>query len=289
MEEMSGTAGAVNAVHYHSDCRLLVTSPFGGRMPITTINQISLHYELEGDETLPVVMLCNSLGATLEMWDPQMAILLTRYRVLRYDTRGHGLSAIPTGPYSIAQLGHDACALLDHLGIDKVDFCGLSMGGMTGMWLGIHHPNRIRHLALCNTAAKLGSPEVWNTRLALLAKEGMAGLTPAILDRWFTASFQLRSPHVMERIRRMLMATAPEGYAANACAVRDMDLLRDVARIELPTLVIAGSHDGSTPPELGRDIAERIKGSQFVELDAAHFSNWEQAADFTAAVMGFLD
>ena len=289
MEEMSGTAGAMNAVHYHSVCHPVVTSRFGGRMPFTTIDQISLHYELEGHETLPVVMLCNSLGATLEMWDPQMAILLTRYRVLRYDTRGHGQSAIPTGPYSIEQLGKDAVGLMNHLGIDKVDFCGLSMGGMTGMWLGIHHPNRIRHLVLCNTAAKLGSPEVWNTRLAVLAKEGMAGLTPAILDRWFTAAFQLRSPHVIERVRSMLMATDPEGYAANACAVRDMDLLRDVARIELRTLVIAGSHDGSTPPELGRDIAERIKGSQFVELDAAHLSNWEQAADFTAAVMGFLD
>ena len=125
-------------------------------MPIATVNQISLHYELEGHATLPIVMLCNSLGSTLEMWDPQMAIMLTRYRVLRYDTRGHGQSASPTGPYSIEQLGTDAVGLLDQLGIDKVDFCGLSMGGMTGMWLGIHHPERIRHLALCNTAAKLG-------------------------------------------------------------------------------------------------------------------------------------
>ena len=258
-------------------------------MPIATINQISLRYELEGHASLPVVMLCNSLGSTLEMWEPQMDILLTRYRVLRYDTRGHGQSAVPTGPCSIEQLGTDAAGLLDHLGLDKVDFCGLSMGGMTGMWLGIHHPNRIRHLVLCNTAAKLGSQEVWNTRLEVLAKEGMAGLTSAILDRWFTATFQQRSPHVIERIRNMLMATDPKGYAANACAIRDMDLLRDVAKIDLPTLVIAGSHDGSTPPELGRDIAQRLKGSKFVELNAAHFSNWEQAADFTAAVMDFLD
>jgi len=258
-------------------------------MPIATINQISLHYELEGHDALPVVMLCNSLGSTLEMWDPQIPTLLTRYRVLRYDTRGHGQSAIPTGPYSIEQLGKDAVGLLDHLGIDKVDFCGLSMGGMTGIWLGIYHPERVRHLVLCNTAAKLGSSEVWNSRLEVLAKEGMAGLTPAILDRWFTAGFQQRSPHVIERIRNMLMATDPKGYAANACAIRDMDLLRDVAKIDLPTLVIAGSHDGSTPPELGRDIAERIKGSKFVELNAAHFSNWEQAAGFTAAVMDFLD
>ena len=148
-------------------------------MPYATINRISLHYQLEGHETLPVVMLCNSLGSTLEMWDPQMAILLTRYRVLRYDSRGHGKSTIAQGPYSIEQLGRDACALLDQLGIHKVDFCGLSMGGMTGMWLGIHHPERIRQLVLCNTAANLGSPEVWNSRLAVLDKDGMAGLTPA--------------------------------------------------------------------------------------------------------------
>lgn len=257
-------------------------------MPIATFNQIALHYELEGHPDLPVVMLCNSLGATLEMWNPQMAILLTRYRVLRYDSRGHGQSGVSPGPYSIEQLGTDAVGLLDHLGLNKVDFCGLSMGGMAGMWLGIHHPERIRHLVLSNTAAKLGSPEVWNARLEVLAKEGMAGLTPAILDRWFTTGFQQRSAHVIERIRSMLMATDPKGYAANACAVRDMDLLGYVARIELPTLVIAGSHDGSTPPELGRDIAQRIKGSKFLELDAAHFSNWEQAADFTAALMDFL-
>lgn len=258
-------------------------------MPHATVNQVSLHYQLEGHAGLPVVMLCNSLGSTLEMWEPQMDILLTRYRVLRYDTRGHGKSGSPAGPYSIETLARDACALLDHLGIQTVDFCGLSMGGMTGMWLGIYHSKRIRHLVLCNTAAKLGSPEVWNARLAVLEKEGMAGLTPAILDRWFTAGFQQRAPHVIERIRSMLMATDPKGYAANACAVRDMDLLDDVSRVTLPTLVIAGNHDGSTPPELGRDIAQRIQGSRFVELEAAHFSNWEQAARYTAAVMDFLE
>ncbi len=258
-------------------------------MPFADINRISLHYELEGPEALPVVMLCNSLGSTLEMWEPQMAILLTRFRVLRYDSRGHGESTTSPGPYSIEQLGRDACSLLDHLGIDKVDFCGLSMGGMAGMWLGVHHSERIKHLVLCNTAAKLGSPEVWNARLAVLAEEGMAGLTPAILDRWFTAGFQQRAPHVIERIRSMLSTTDPMGYAANACAVRDMDLLAEICRIEIPTLVIAGSHDGSTPPELGRDIAQRIKGSKFVELEAAHFSNWEQAASFSAALMDILD
>lgn len=258
-------------------------------MPSAFINAVSLHYQLEGDASLPVVMLCNSLGATLEMWEPQIPILLTRYRVLRYDTRGHGQSAIPTGPYTIELLGLDACALLDHLGIDQVDFCGLSMGAMTGMWLGINHPERIKHLILSNTAAKLGSPEVWNSRLAVLAKEGMAGVTPATLERWFTASFRQRAPHVIARIRSMLLATDPQGYAANACAVRDMDLLAEISGIELPTLVISGTHDGSTPPELGRDIAARIKDANYIELNAAHLSNWEQAARFTAAVMDFLN
>ena len=258
-------------------------------MPIATINHISLHYQLEGDKDAPVLMLCNSLGTTFEMWEPQMAALLTRFQVLRYDTRGHGQSAVPPGPYSIAQLGQDALALLDYLGLKRVDFCGLSMGGMTGMWLGIHHPNRIRRLVLCNTAAKLGTPERWDSRLAVLAREGMAGLTDSILERWFTRRFQERAPDVIERVRAMLLSTKPQGYEANLIAIRDMDQLQDISKIDVPTLVIAGCHDGSTPPELGRQIAQRISGSRYVELDAAHLSNWEQADAFTVVLMDFLN
>jgi 3-oxoadipate enol-lactonase/4-carboxymuconolactone decarboxylase len=258
-------------------------------MPLANINNTSLHYQLEGAADAPVLMMCNSLGTTLDMWDPQMSALLTQFQVLRYDVRGHGLSKVPAGPYSIEMLGQDAIALLDHLKLARVDFCGLSMGGMTGMWLGVHHPHRIKRLALCNTAAKLGTPEIWNARLAVLAREGMAGLTASILDRWFTQGFQKRSPHLIERVRAMLLATSPKGYEANAIAVRDMNQLEMLAKIDLPTLVIAGRHDGSTPPELGRDVAQRIAGARYVELDAAHLSNMEQAGAFTVALMDFLN
>lgn len=259
-------------------------------MPIATFRNVSLHYQLEGDPDAPVLMLSNSLGTTLAMWEPQMSILLTQFRVLRYDQRGHGQSDVPAGPYSMAQLGQDALALLDHLALDRVDFCGLSMGGMTGMWLASHHPGRIKHLVLCNTAAgRLGTPEIWNSRLELLAREGMAGLTPAILDRWFTRRFQDRAPQAIARVRAMLLGTSALGYQANVAAIRELDQLQDLAKISAPTLVIAGAQDGSTPPELGREITRRIAGSRYVELDAAHLSNWEQAAAFTHALMDFLN
>lgn len=258
-------------------------------MPLVNINNTSIHYQLEGATDAPALMLCNSLGTTLEMWEPQMSALLTQFQVLRYDVRGHGLSKVPAGPYSIEMLGQDAVALLDHLQLQRVDFCGLSMGGMTGMWLGVHHPHRIRRLVLCNTAAKLGTPEIWNARLGVLARDGMSGMTASILDRWFTKGFQNRSAHVVDRVRGMLMATTPKGYEANAIAVRDMDQLDSLSAIDLPTLVIAGRYDGSTPPELGRDVAQRIAGARYVELDAAHLSNMEQAGAFTATLMDFLN
>ena len=200
-------------------------------MPFANINDISIHYQLEGDQDAPVLMLCNSLGTTLEMWEPQMATLLTQFQVLRYDVRGHGQSDVPAGPYRIEQLGQDAMALLDHLGLTRVDFCGLSMGGMTGMWLGTHHPHRIRRLALCNTAAQLGSPELWHSRLEVLRKEGMAALAAPILDRWFTQGFQQRAPEVIERVRGMLLGTTPAGYEANVEAIIAMDQRADIGRI----------------------------------------------------------
>lgn len=257
-------------------------------MTFAQINDISIRYQLEGNKDAPVLMLCNSLGTTLEMWEPQMTTLLTQFQVLRYDVRGHGLSDIPAGPYSIEQLGRDAIALLDHLGLARVDFCGLSMGGMTGMWLGTHQPHRIKRLGLCNTAAKLGTAELWNARLAVLHREGMAGMTASILDRWFTQGFQQRAPQVIERVRGMLLGTTPAGYEANVGAIIAMDQRPNISRIDLPTLVITGRHDGSTPPELGLEIHHLVSGSRYVELDAAHLSNWEQPDAFTAALMSFL-
>ncbi len=257
-------------------------------MPIAQLPDVRLHYELDGDPRLPVLMLCNSLGSTLEMWAPQMPAFLAHFRVLRYDTRGHGGSEVTPGEYSIAQLGNDALRLLDHLGIERMSFCGLSMGGMTGMWLGANHPLRIWRLVLANTGAKVGDPAIWEARFDAVRKGGMAAIAPSVIDRWFTARYQKLAPAEVDKVRAMLLATSPDGYIANGAAVRDMDQRADLAAIKVPTLVIAGTHDGSTPPELGRAVAQAIDGARYLELDAAHFSNWEQAGAFTTAVLSFM-
>jgi 3-oxoadipate enol-lactonase len=251
-------------------------------------NGLRLRYELEGREDAPVLALSNSLGTDLGMWGPQMPALLERFRVLRYDTRGHGESEVTPGPYSIAQLGADVIALLDHLQIARAHFCGLSMGGMIGMWLGTHHGARIERLVLCNTAAKIGSPEVWNTRIDTVNAQGMAAIVPGVIDRWFTADFQQRAPGQIEVVRAMLLRTSPQGYTANCAAVRDMDQREEIAAINVPTLVIGGSHDLATPPQDSRQAAERIAGARYVELDAAHLSNWERPVEFTRELIGFL-
>ncbi len=257
-------------------------------MPFAQLADVRLHYEIEGDAQRPVLMLCNSLGTTFEMWAPQLPALLAHFRVLRYDTRGHGQSQVTPGEYSIAQLGADAVALLDHLGIGRVSFCGLSMGGMTGMWLGANRPERIDRLVLANTGAKVGDPSIWAARFEAVRAGGMAAITPSVLDRWFTARYQRVSPDEVDKVRAMLLATSPDGYIANGAAVRDMDQRGILASVGAPTLVIGGTHDGSTPPELGRAVAQAIEGARYVELDAAHLSNWEQAGAFTATVLSFV-
>jgi 3-oxoadipate enol-lactonase len=247
-----------------------------------------LYYELEGRDDAPLLVLSNSLGTTLDMWAPQMPALLQHFRVLRHDARGHGRSDVTPGPYTIAQLGEDVLALMDHLGIARAHFCGLSMGGMIGMWLGTHHAQRLDRLVLCNTAAKIGTPDTWNPRIAKVEAEGMASIVDIVLDRWFTAGFRQRAPEQVTIVRDMLLDTAPAGYSANCAAVRDMDQRADIAAIAVPTLVIAGTHDGSTPAADGRAVADAIPGARYVELDAAHLSNWEQSEQFTQALLGFL-
>ncbi len=247
-----------------------------------------LHYQLDGADDAPVLVLSNSLGTTLDMWLPQMPALTEHFRVLRYDTRGHGQSEVTTGPYSIAQLGGDVLALLDHLQVPRAHFCGLSMGGMTGIWLGIHAPDRVDRLVLCNTSAAIGVPEMWNARIAQVRHGGMAAVIEAVLDRWFTSDFLSHAPAQVERVRAMLAATSVEGYVANCAAVRDMDQRGELGRITAPTLVIGGKYDRSTPPEHGELIARSVAGARYVELNAAHLSNWEAAQAFTQRVLNFL-
>ncbi|HET7789126.1 MAG TPA: 3-oxoadipate enol-lactonase [Myxococcales bacterium] len=248
-----------------------------------------LFHRFDGPEKAPVLLLSNSLGTALEMWDPQMPVFTERFRVLRHDTRGHGRSEVPAGPYSIAELGKDVLALLDETGVGRASFCGLSMGGMIGMWLGINAPDRIDRLVLCNTSAqKIGTPELWAQRIAIAQTKGMTALAEGVIERWFTPEFRARDPEAVDKVRKMLLATPGAGYAACSAAIRDQDQLESISAIRAPTLVITGSRDPATPPEHGRAIAGRIRGARVVELEAAHLSNIEARDRFNAAVSGFL-
>ncbi len=249
----------------------------------------SLHYTIEGAADAPVLVLSNSLGTDLAMWAPQMDALRAQFRVVRYDTRGHGQSSVTPGPYTVAQLGQDVIDLLDHLEIASAHFCGLSMGGMTGMWLATHYPERINRLVLANTAAKIGTPEAWNSRIATVNSTGLAAIIPGVMERWFTAGFRAREAQAVEAIATGLLRTSPDGYNANCAAVRDMDQRDTIEAIRAPTLVIAGTHDLATPPAGGQFVAATIPGATFIELDAAHLSNIEQPEAFTDAVLHFLN
>lgn len=261
----------------------------GSEMPLVeAAGGARIFYRLDGAEDRPVLVLSNSLGTNLEMWAPQLPAFAERFRVLRYDSRGHGRSDAPPGPYTIELLGQDVLALLDGLGLERVAFCGLSKGGMVGQWLGVSAGQRLTRLVLANTSAHTGSPEIWTQRIATVQAQGMAAIVPALLDRWFTKGFQAREPAAVARIAAMLRATDPEGYAACCAAVRDMDQREAVRAIAVPTLVIAGRHDQATPPDHARLLAGRIPGARLVELEAAHLGNVEAAAPFTAAVLDFL-
>lgn len=257
-------------------------------MPFADLADVRLHYRFDGAEDAPLLMLSNSLGTNLTMWDAQMPALVREYRVLRYDSRGHGQSEATDGPYGIAQLARDALGLLDELGIDRIRFCGLSMGGMVGQWLGVNAPDRISRLVLCNTAARIGPPEIWKARIETVEKGGMAAIVDGVVARWYTEAFRVSAPAAIEATRQMLLTTPASGYVASCAAVRDMDQRESVSRITAPTLVIAGTHDPVTTPSDCRFLVERISGARYVELDAAHLSNVEAPAAFTAALTGFL-
>jgi 3-oxoadipate enol-lactonase len=257
-------------------------------MPTMTSNGVSIHYTLDGDACAPVLLFSNSLGASLEMWEPQVAELSRHFRLLRYDTRGHGRSSVPPGPYSIAMLAGDVISLFDHLNIQRAHVCGLSMGGITAMWLAIHHPERIDRLVLANTAALIGPPDNWTKRAAAVEQDGVASIASSVVARWLTPEYAQAHPEQVAHLVAMLSATDATGYAANCIAVRDNDLRAEVARISAPTLVISGSGDQATPPADGRFLNQMIRGSRYLELDAAHLSNQEQPDRFNQALRDFL-
>lgn len=259
-------------------------------MPRLTLPHVTLNYLLDGPAAGPLVMLCNSLSSNLSMWDAQVpALHAAGWRVLRYDARGHGDSTVAQGATAIADLAGDALALLDHLAVERVHFCGLSLGGMTGQWLGTHHASRLHSLALCATAAYMGPADLWNQRIAAVAEGGMAAVADATIARWFTANSQQRMPAAVARVREGILCTSVTGYSACCAAIRDMDQRESIAAITLPTAVLVGANDPSTPVSAAELIHQRIKGSSLTVIpDTQHFFNVEDPASFNAALLGFL-
>ena len=251
---------------------------------------VDLAYTVDGSADAPVVLLSNSLGATRAMWDPQVPALAERYRVVTYDTRGHGESPVPEGPYTLDDLVDDAVALLDEVGAPRAHVVGLSLGGMTAMRLAAREPGRVHRLALLCTSSLLGQRSTWVERAATARTQGTGELAPTVVGRWFTPGFAAAHPDLVARMQAMIAGTPDEGYAGCCEAIADMDLRADLASISAPTLVIAGEDDPATPPEHLRAIADGIDGAELLTLrPAAHLANVEQALQVTGALLGHLD
>ncbi len=257
-------------------------------MPLARVDGIDLNYRIDGDARLPWLVLSNGLGLDLTMWEPQLAALTSRFRVLRYDTRGHGASSTPAHPATMEQLGRDMLALLDQAGIARTHFCGFSIGGMIGMWLGIHAPQRIDRLVLAHTAAHIGPTSMWDERIATVDLHGMQAISDAAMRRWFTTEFIAREPGVVDELQRAMERNSPDGYVRCCAAIRDADFRGVLAGIHLPTLILSGAQDAATTPFDAEFLAHRIAGARAVEIDAAHLSNFEKPGEFTDALHGFL-
>ncbi len=247
---------------------------------------------LDGAADAPLLMLSNSLGTTLEMWDHQAQVLAHSYRVLRYDTRGHGQSVVTPGPYSFSQLGDDVLAILDALQIERARFCGLSMGGHTGLWLAIHAAARFAGIAVCNSAAKIGTEQGWQERASVVRKNGVAAmreLADSAPGRWFTPAFINAEPQVVHTAQQWLAEIDPEGYAANCEALGSSDLRPALGQIVGPLLLIAGEFDPVTTVDDTKAMQQSISGAELATLAASHLSNLEVPQAFDAALLDFLD
>ena len=257
-------------------------------MPFAELPSVRLHYSFTGPASGPALVLSTSLGATLSMWDAQAPAFEKQFRLLRYDMRGHGRSSAPPPPYAVAEFARDLLALADTLKIARFHFCGLSIGGMIGMALALEAPERLDKLVLCNTAAKIGTPEFWNTRIQAVEARGMKEVAGAVTARWFTPAFQQSSPEKVANLTKVLESLDPQGYVGGCTAVRDFDFRADVARIRVPTLVLSGAHDPAATPVDGRSLAGQIPGARYTELNTSHLSNIKDPAQFNEAVLSFL-
>jgi 3-oxoadipate enol-lactonase len=258
-------------------------------MPHIDANGAVLHYHLQGPESAPVILFSNGLGTTTAMWQSQLQPIEERFRILRFDTRGHGHSSVPDGPCNIELLASDALALASTLGIDRFHFCGLSLGGQIGQWLLHNSPERLKSATLANTALRIGTDDNWNSRIAKVKAEGMISIVAAVTERWFTPEFTAKSADVVGKVRNAFLATNPSGYAACCAAVRDANFLDVTTAKKLPpVLVISGKQDRATPPADGAKLANSLPGAKHIELDAAHLSNVEAHSQFTDALLAHV-
>ena len=259
-------------------------------MPYAEVNGTTLHYRFDGPEQGPVVMLSNALASDLNMWEFQVpAFVEAGYRVLRYDSRGNGHSAVPDGPYSIELLAADAVGLMDAFDLEKVHFCGLSKGGMVGQMLGSQFGDRLLSLILSSTAAHMTSREMWDKRIETVRKRGMAVVVDATIDRWFTKAGQIRLESSVEKVRRVILNTPVEGFCACCAAIRDMDQRESIRAVSTQTLVMVGEHDSGTPVSAAEHIHQGITSSELTIIsNAAHFVQMEQSSIFNQALLEFI-
>ena len=257
-------------------------------MPTFTSNDATLHYQTFGDAAQPALVFSNSLGTKFSMWQPQIEFFKKDFFVICYDTRGHGSSSAPQGPYSIQQLGQDVINLLDHLKIEKATFCGISMGGLTGQWLAIHYPQRFNHVIVCNTAAKIGQENAWQERAALVREQGLTPIAATAASRWFTLPFIQSQATLVETLSNDLAASSAEGYASCCEALAKADLREQLSSISVPMLIIAGKQDPVTTVIDGQFMQSHIVKSQLFEIDASHISNIELPHVFNKAVKQFI-
>ena len=257
-------------------------------MACALIDRYRIEYHSEGPPDAPVLVLSHSLGTNLHMWRAQATDFKSHLRVVRYDTRGHGRSSVTPGPYTITQLAADVIALLDYLDIHVAHFCGLSLGGLTGLALARDHPDRVGKLVVCSASARLGDVAMWDGRIAAVRQGGMPGMVPSIVARWFTDGFRSRDPIAVQQIEQQLLSTSAEGYAGCCGALRDTDFRPLVPEIRTPTLVVAGTFDPAVPIQDVRWLGDHIPGARFTELPAAHLSNVEASAAFNETISNFL-
>jgi len=252
-------------------------------------NGIQIHFCDEGPEDAAVLIFSNSIATDLTVWDDVASRLTPYFRVIRYDARGQGKSDAPTGPYTIAQMADDVIALMDYLGLMNASFCGLSLGGMVGMWLASHHPERIEKLVLCNTAVSVPPPEGWDARANVAKEGGMAAILPAVESRWLSPDFLQNASSKVEFLKEMVLRSPVDGYIGGCAAIRDMDQSESISTVQCPVLLVAGRHDLATSPEQLQRIQQLLESpAEYVELDCGHMTNVEKPQELAEEILKFM-